>query len=191
LRPYRSRLDRGGHGKLIPHSTLEASRALGILSKSFFLDYLKGLLQGGAEQQIGIAADVFEGEALQRAFATTSQEALNTPIILTDRISDRALALMATSSNPDFPRLILVNTRFKVDPEVLAHTMAEEIVHAQQALDGVDVEAQKASYAYADRPYEQEAKAKATLIVGYEPNAFDVLKRRVVPSGPLFDDPLA
>jgi hypothetical protein len=182
-----SRFDRGRARQLTPHDTLEASRAFSVMRKSFFLDYLRGTLYGGDEQEIGTAADIFEGDAWQRALEETSREALGTPVLLTDRMSDRTLAGYVTTSNPTIPRAILINTRFKVDPEVLAHALAEEVVHAQQDIDGVDFVGQKAAYAYADRPYEQDAKARATRIVGYEPENYADYKRREVPGGMLFD----
>ena len=85
-------------------------------------------------------------------------------------------------------RLVAVNARFKIDPDVLTHTLLEEFAHTQQVLDGLDFEAQQRAFAYAERPYEQTAKQLATDILGYDPTDYDVFLLRDAPSGPLYDD---
>lgn len=83
--------------------------------------------------------------------------------------------------------MVVINARCKADPEVLAHTLVEEFVHAQQRLNGVDFEAQRRQYAYRERPYEQEAKRIATETLGYEPDEFDTHLVREEPTGVLYD----
>ena len=63
--------------------------------------------------------------------------------------------------------------RFKVDPDVLLHALVEEYVHSQQVFDKVDFEQQRAQFAYAERPYELEAKRIATEILGYDPDSYE------------------
>jgi hypothetical protein len=90
----------------------------------------------------------------------------------------------------DGSRIIAVNVRFKVDPELLAHALVEEFAHAQQVLDGVDFEAQRRQFPdYATRPYEQEAKRVASEILGYTPEGYAVQLLRDEPAGVLYDRP--
>ena len=96
-----------------------------------------------------------------------SDQALSIPILFTERLSNRALAVCI--GYRDGSQVIAVNSRFMADPELIAHTLVEEYVHAQQRLDGIDFEEQRAHYSYSDRPYEQQAKQVATDILGYAP----------------------
>ena len=119
------------------------------------------------------AYNVFEGEALQRLASQISENALLTPVVLTGQLSNRVLAVCLAVS---FHKAqIAVNARYKVDPEVLLHTLVEEFVHAQQNIDGVNFASQKRQYTYAERPYEIEAKRIATVTLGYEPEDYEVL----------------
>ena len=86
-------------------------------------------------------------------------------------------------------RLVVVNTRFRVDPDVMAHTLIEEFVHAQQTLDKVDFAAQRSQFAYNERPYEIEAKRIAAEILGYDPAEYETYLRRDEPNGALYDTP--
>jgi hypothetical protein len=108
-------------------TNLESTRAFGQMRREFFLSHLKQYETGGVDQEFGAARDVFEGEA------HVSAEALDTPVILTDLLSDRVLAVHVTTSNPHTPRAILVNARVQVDPEEMAHAIAEEVAHAQHS----------------------------------------------------------
>jgi hypothetical protein len=49
------------------------------------------------------------------------------------------------------------------------------------------VAAQQAAYAYADRPYEIEAKQVASDVLGYTPATHSYAFKRPPPSVPLFD----
>ena len=82
---------------------------------------------------------------------------------------------------------VVLNMRFKVDPDVLVHTLIEEYVHSQQVLDKVDFEREREQFAYAQRPYEAEAKRIATEVLGYNPAACETYLMREEPPPPLYD----
>jgi hypothetical protein len=130
---------------------------------------------------------MFMGETLSRLETCVSEQALDTPVQLTEYLSDQTFAAHAETTNPHIPRVILVNTRWRLDPEEFLHAMIEETVHAQQALDGVDTAAQKAAYPYQERPYEKEAKQRASDILGYTPEIHSASRIRPEPEGFLFD----
>ena len=130
---------------------------------------------------------VFAPEGLQAIRQFLCEEALQTPVVLTERLSNRVLAIHLVMGEEE--RTIAVNTRFRVDPDILTHALLEEFVHTQQVLDKVDFEAQRREFAYQDRPYEQEAKRVATEILGYEPGEYDTYLVREEPSGVLYDRP--
>ena len=115
-------------------------------------------------------------------------EALATPVLFTDYLSNRVLSVHLTLR--DGSTFIAVNVRFKIDPETLAHTLVEEFVHAQQVLAGVDFAAERQQYPdYASRPYEQEAKRIAGEILGYIPEEYTVYLLREEPAGVHYDRP--
>jgi hypothetical protein len=106
-------------------------------------------------------------------------EVLMTPVFFTERLSNRILAVCIRLQSG--ANTIGINARFKVDPEVMAHTLVEEFAHVQQIADGLDVEAQQRHFAYHERPYEREAKAISTEILGYEPDLYEALLIRDEP----------
>ena len=75
-----------------------------------------------------------------------------------------------------------MNARFRADPELIAHTLVEEYVHAQQRLDGVDFDVQRVRYSYSDRPYELQAKQVATDLLGYTPSDHTTILLREEPT---------
>ena len=129
---------------------------------------------------------VFRPDALASLQARLSLEALMTPVVLTDRLSNRVLAVHLTHT--DATRRIAVNARFKIDPDILTHTLLEEFAHTQQVLERLDFETQRRAFAYSERPYELAAKQLATDILGYDPTDYEVFLLREEPSGPLYDD---
>ena len=136
----------------------------------------------------GEASTVFEDVLLLKLRSVLSTEALETPVYFSDSLSNRVLAVHLTLQKG--LRQIIVNVRFKMDPELLAHTLIEEYVHAQQVLDDVDVAGQCQQFPnYEDRPYEQEAKRIATEMLGYNPKEYEVLLVREEPLGFLYDRP--
>jgi Zn-dependent peptidase ImmA (M78 family) len=149
------------------------------LLRSFWAEYVNNYLRGGNEVMIGDASVIFTEDVQIKLSAALSVAALATPVLFTERLSNRLLATCLGFR--DGSQLIAINARFKVDPELMAHTLVEEFVHAQQRLDGIDFAAQQQQYLYADRPFEQEAKRFATNILGYEPDAHDVLLLREQP----------
>jgi hypothetical protein len=137
---------------------------------------------------LGGGSAVFEPGFLEALRTRVGVAALDTPVFLTDRLSDRVLA--AWLGFRDESSAIAVNARLLADPEVLVHTLVEEFVHAWQVQQEVDLAAQRAAFAYAERPYEVEAKALATELVGYSPEPCGVLRARREPAGLLFDRPV-
>ena len=169
----------------LPRNTLQGTRAEHLLQREFFTLYLYARVLDGEDRTVADAMQVFSPHTLAALRERLSAEALLTPIVLTDRLSNRVLAVHLTHA--DGTRLVAVNTRFKIDPDVLAHTLLEEFAHTQQVLEGLDFETQRRSFAYSERPYELAAKQLATHIVGYDPNDYDVFLLREEPPGPLYN----
>lgn len=165
--------------------TLEATRAFGQMRKSFFNECLKARFLNGPDKTVGTAYEVFEGEALQRLVEHINIPALHTPVVLTDNLSNRLLA--GHISFQDGFHMIAVNVRFKVDAEILLHTLAEEFAHAQQVTDGVDFAAQRQQHPYAQRPYEIQVRQIATVILGYVPGNYEAILWRAEPLSGLYD----
>jgi hypothetical protein len=139
----------------------------------------------GEDTEIPDAFAICTPEGLQAIRRFLSEEALQTPVVFTERLSNRVLAVHLVIGIEG--RVIAVNSRFRVDPDVLIHALLEEFVHTEQVLDKVDFEAQRRQFAYQDRPYEQEAKRIATQIPGYDPDEYDVYLIREEPEGILYD----
>ena len=167
--------------------TIQGTRAQNLLRGDFYEIYREAVFRGGRDEEFPEASAVFTEEALQALRDHASEEALTTPILLTENLSNRVLAVHLTGG-PGM-RLIVVNTRFRVDPDVIAHTLMEEFAHAQQTLDNVDFAAQRREFAYNERPYEIEAKRIATEILGYDPAGYENYLRRDEPDGALYDRP--
>lgn len=155
------------------------------MRRDFYALYLQARFLNKEEREVANAFTVFIEEGFPSLRLHLSEAALETPVLLTDKLSNRVLAVHLTSM--DGKRIIAVNTRFKVDPDVLAHTLVEEFVHTQQVLDKVDFESQKTRFSYDARPYEQEAKRIATEILGYDPDDYAVYLLRPEPQGALYD----
>lgn len=168
-----------------PRNTLEETRASGQMRKTFFVFCLQARLLDGPDKDVGTGYDIFEGEALQRLAANVSNAALQTHVFLTDNLSNKASAVCLTYRNG--PPQIVVNARFHFDAEELLHTLAEEFVHVQQVMDGVDYQEQRRLFAYADRPYEIQAKQIATGVLGYEPEKCEAILWRDEPLTGLYD----
>ena len=132
---------------LTPRNTLVGTRAEFFLRRDFFTLYLYARILDGDDRTVANASLIFNPEALSLLRDRLSNEALATEIVLTDRLSNRVLAVhLMTRSGV---RLIAVNARFKVDPDILTYALLEEFVHAQQIIDGVDFETQRQNFAYA------------------------------------------
>ena len=172
--------------KETPRNTLQGTHAEHFLQREFFVLYLHARILDRDDRTVADAMQVFHPDALVLLQQRLSAEALRTAIVLTDRLSNRVLAVHLTRVNGT--RLIAINTRFQVDPDLLAHTLLEEFAHTQQVLDGVDFAAQRQAFAYAERPYEQAAKQLATDLMGYDPGNYEVFLLRDEPPGPLYDD---
>lgn len=140
---------------------------------------LNARLLGADETVFGDARAIFTSSLLARLTTHCSKEALSIPLVFSERLSNRSLAVCIGFR--DGAQLVAVNARFMADPELIAHTLVEEYVHAQQRLDGVDMEEQRARYAYADRPYELQAKQIATEILGYAPFGYTAILLREEP----------
>jgi hypothetical protein len=140
-------------------------------------------LQSDAE--IDGASSAFSDEAMSRLRRSISEQALQTRVLLTDRLSNRVLAVHLVGQSDE--HLIAVNTRFRIDPDVLTHALIEEYVHSQQVLDGVAIETERTQFDYAERPYEQYAKRIATEILGYDPGAYEIILLRDEQPERLFD----
>jgi hypothetical protein len=174
---------------VIPRDTLQQTRAAGQLQRDFFKEYLSSRMRDGADREIENASAVFEGQMLATLRQRLSPSALATPIVFTEKLSNRVLAIHVL--HEEGTGTIAINARFKVDPEVLAHALVEEYAHAQQVLDGVDFAAQRQQFPdYASRPYEQEAKRLASELLGYAPEEYTVYLLREETSGVLYDRPV-
>lgn len=139
--------------------------------RTFWAEYVSIYLRGGNEEVIGDARSVFTDDILDRLQTALSPESLTVPVMFTEQLSNHILATCICFR--DKTQIIAINARFKVDPEILAHTLVEEFAHVQQMLDGVDFETQRRQFTYQERPYEQEAKRIATEILGYEPDVYE------------------
>jgi hypothetical protein len=126
----------------------------------------------GEDVEMPDAFAIFTLEGLQALRRFVSEEALQTSVVLTERLSNRGLAVHLVIGAEG--RAIAVNTRFRIDPDLLTHALLEEYSHTQQVLDKIDFETQRRQFAYQDLPFEQEAKRIATEILGIEPNEYDV-----------------
>jgi hypothetical protein len=148
------------------------------LQAAFWAAYVDRYLRGGDEVAIGDALFVFTAMTEQRLSLVLSPTALQTPVLFSERLSNR---LLATSLGlRDGSQIIVINSWFKMDPELMTHTLVEEFVHAQQRLDEVDFAAQQ-QLPYAERPYEIEAKRIATMVLGYEPGDYETYLLREQP----------
>jgi hypothetical protein len=171
--------------RLKPRNTLHSTHAHGQLQRAFFAEYVRAYLQDGNDKEVGDAYAIFEGETLQDLQRILGEEALQTQVVFTDNLSNRNIAIHLTLNEEI--SLIAVNARFKFDPEILAHALVEEFAHAQQVHDKIDFASQRRQYAYADRPYEIEAKQIATDVLGYEADYYESYLMREEPESDLYD----
>lgn len=165
---------------LIPRNTLLGTRADGQLLRSFWANYVKARLLGADDEPLGGADRIFEESILFEMRRRFQTEVLLIPVFFTERLSNRILAGCITLQNGT--HTIGINARFKVDPEIMAHSLVEEFVHVQQIFSGTDFEAQRRSFTYDERPYEREAKAISTEILGYQPSPYEAYLLREEPS---------
>lgn len=175
----------GGNHSCYPRQTLEAllptagnrplrdtvagTKAEGQLNPVFFAEHRRVNTQGVSDftEDAGTAHDAFDPQFLPIIQSHVSDAALNIPILFTDHLSNNTPAVFVETSNPNAPRAIIINARLRLDPEFLTDTLVEEVIHAQQSLDGADIQADKRRYAYKDSPLEQAAKAESKAILGY------------------------
>lgn len=169
-----------------PRATTANTRAEGILRRSFWAEYVRARLLGGNDTAVGDASAVYEPAFVERLCKHLSAASLAVPVMFTERLSNRVLAACIGLRNGSM--VIAVNARFAVDPEVIAHTLVEEFLHAQQIENGLDFADQRQRYAYAERPYEIEAKSIAGEIMGFAPGDFATLLLRDEPDVPLYDN---
>ena len=170
-----------------PRYTPRRTRAEGQFAEGFWGAYVNAYYFGGNEEPIGNANAVFSPGACAALENRLGPETLAVPVLFSDRLSNRSLANNIAFKNGS--QCIVINARFRTDPEILAHSLVEEFAHAWQRLNNVDFDAQSSQFAYADRPYEIEAKRIATEILGYEPGDYDTYIQREEPEGVLYDRP--
>ena len=168
-----------------PRNTLQGTLAEALLRRDFYGTYLQARYVAAEDTELPNAEAVFTPEGIRQLRQHLTDTALQTPVVLTERLSNRVLAVHLVQNHVE--RFVVVNARIKVDPDVLAHTLVEEYVHSQQVLDRVDFERQRQQFAYYERPYEQEAKRIATEILGYSPDDFEFFPMRAEPAGILYD----
>lgn len=171
--------------KLPPRNILNRTQAEFLLRRDFYGIYLQSRYFAGEDKEIPDAEGVFTPEGIQKLLKYLSSEALKTPVVLTERLSNRVLAVHLVQNEVN--RFVVVNARFKVDPDVLAHTLIEEYVHSQQSINKTDFKQQREQYSYSERPYESEAKRIASEILGYDPDNYESFLTRDAPSGILYD----
>jgi hypothetical protein len=162
--------------KLPPRNTLTGTHAEYLLRRDFYRVYLQARYSAGEDRELPDAASVFTPEGLHLLREHITEEALKAPVVLTERLSNRVLAVHLVQNAVE--RFVVLNMRFKVDPDVLVHALVEEYVHSQQVLDKIDFEQQREQFAYAERPYELEAKRIATAILGYDPDTYETYLMR-------------
>ncbi len=170
---------------MIPRSTPRQTRVEGQFAQNFWKTYVNAYIFGGDEEPIGDARSVFSEPICASLQAQLGPEILTTLVLFSEQLSNRLLA--SNIGFEDGSQCVVINSRFRVDPEILAHTIVEEYVHAWQRLNNVDFATQRSQFAYDERPYEREAKRIATEILGYEPGAYETYLRREEPDGVLYD----
>jgi hypothetical protein len=133
-----------------PRDILTGTRADGQLLPRFWTEYVSARFRGGAEEIVGDATAIFTVPILQQLQYHLSPGALAVPFLVTEQLRNRVIAV--SIGYRDNTQIVAVNARFKIDPEVMAHTLVEEYVHAQQRIEGTDFDAQRLQYEYHDRP---------------------------------------
>lgn len=168
-----------------PRSILHGTRAETLLRRDFYGMYLQARYIPVGDIELKNALEVFTEQGIQHLQQYITETALQASVVLTERLSNRVLAAHLVQNGVE--RFVVVNTRFRVDPDVLTHALIEEYIHSQLILDGLDVEAQKRQFAYHERAYEQDAKRIATEILGYSPDNYETYLIRDEPVGILYD----
>lgn len=168
-----------------PRSHPRGTRAEGQFAQDFWKLYVNAYLLGDDEEAIGNARAVFSEAVCTILEEHFDAETLNVPVFFSERLSNHTLA--SNISFRDGSQCIVVNSRFKAEPEIIAHTLVEEFAHTWQRRTGVDFEAQRSQFAYQERPYEIEAKRIATEVVGYEPEQYEIYIQREESDGVLYD----
>ena len=168
-----------------PRSTPRQTRAEGQFAQGFWGAYVNAYYLGSREEPIGDAYSVFSEAICAALQSRLNSEILSIPVLFTEKLSNRVLA--GNFRLRDGSQRVVINARFKIDPEILAHTTVEEFVHAWQRLNNVDFATQRSQFAYKERPYEMEAKRIATEILGYDPGDYEIYIRRDEPDGVLYD----
>lgn len=171
--------------KQTPRNTLQGTRAEALLRRDFYGVYLQARYVAAEDTELPNVAAVFTLEGILPLRQHLTEMALQAPVVLTERLSNRVLAVHLVQNFVE--RFVVVNARIKVDPDVLAHALMEEYVHSQQVLDKIDFEQQKQQFAYHERPYERDAKRIATEILGYSPDDYEFFLMRAEPAGILYD----
>jgi hypothetical protein len=164
----------------------DGTRAAEHLYPGFWRRYLRATTIGGDGEPFGDASVIFSPNSLALFSQSLRPGAFSTPVLFTELLSNRTLAGYIII--PDAQDVIAINARLRVDPELLTHALLEEFVHAHQIIEGLDYAKQQVDFPYEDRPYELEAKALATSLLGWEPDERTLSQLRPVPPGPLFDD---
>ena len=118
-----------------PRNTLSGTRAEDLLRRDFYRVYLQARSIAGEDRELPDAASVFAVEGMRQLREHITEEALKAPVVLTERLSNRVLAVHLVQNAVE--RFVVLNVRFKVDPDVLAHALVEEYVHSQQVLDNL------------------------------------------------------
>ncbi len=168
-----------------PRETLAGTRAEGKLLASFWTEYISARVRGGTEEIVGDARAIFTIPILDQLQHYLSREALSVPVVFTEQLRNRVVAV--SIGYRDKTQIVAVNARFKIDPEIIAHTLIEEYDHGQQRIDGTDFDAQRRRYEYHERPYERKAKGLATKILGYDAPEYDAILIREERENPLGD----
>jgi len=171
--------------KLPPRNTLSGTRAEQLLRRDFYGVYLRHRYADREDLELADATSVFTPEGLRQLRDYLTEDALKAPVIFTEHLSNRVLAVHLVQNTVE--RIVVLNMRFKVDPDVLVHALIEEYAHSQQVLDGIDFAQQRAQFAYAERPYELDAKRIATTILGYDPDIYETYLIREEHSDVFYD----
>ena len=82
-----------------PHDTLQGTRAEHLLQREFFTLYLYARVLDKEDRTVADAMQVFSLDALAVLRERLSAEALTTSVVLTDRLSNRVLAVHLTRTD--------------------------------------------------------------------------------------------
>ena len=95
-----------------PRNTLAGTRAEEQIQRKFWRNYISARLLGGDETRFGSAQEVFQLPLLNRLRSVLQEDALQVPVLFTERLSNRVLAVCLQLQRQTC--VIAINARFKI-----------------------------------------------------------------------------